>query len=400
MIIVSGSRAGTRSRDCGRGVVTTIRPMSGRIRLLIAAQPLEGGVPHHVLDVVHGLPSERFEIRVACPPQSATWRALVGRADVQLTPISPARGPAPGDIASLRTLSALVRHADVVHAHSSKAGFLARLAAALWRRTNRVAFTPHAWSFWAGGPAERALYVRLERLAARWCATIVAVSEAERAAGVQARVGRAEQYAVVPNGIELARYTRAPNPVPGRIVMVGRLHDPKRPDLAIRALVKVREAVPQAELLLVGDGPQRAALADLAATTGVRDSVRFLGDRSDVPDLLRAASVFVLATQYESWPLTVMEAMAAGVPVVASRVGGIPEMVEDGRSGVLVPPDDLDALSGAVRSLLTEPSRARAMGAAGQEAAARRFDRSTMAGSLVGLYEQLAASARGTPAAA
>ncbi len=366
--------------------------MPARLRLLLAAQPLDGGVPRHVLDVVDGLPAERFEIRVACPRESATWRTLEGRADVGLTAISAARRPRPGDLASLLTLARLARRADVVHVHSAKAGFLGRLAALLGRRTHRTAFSPHAWSFWAGGERERALYLRLERLAARWCDTIVAVSEAERRAGLDAGIGRAEQYAVVPNGIDLARYSRPPEPVPGRIVMVGGLRDQKRPDLAIRALARLRPAAANARLQLVGDGPRRAELQALAASLGVGPAVQFLGDREDVDELLRAASVFVLATRYESWPLTVMEAMAAGVPVVATRTGGLPEIVEDGRSGVLVPPDDLDALTAAVGSLLADPARARAMGDAGREAAGRRFDRATMVLSLSRLYDRLAAA--------
>ena len=368
--------------------------MSRPLRLLLAAQPLDGGVAHHVVDVVDGLAPDRFEIDVACPRRSVTWTALQGRPNVRLTEISAARRPAPADAASLARLTRLVRRADVVHAHSAKAGYLARLAALPTRRTGRVAFSPHAWSFWAGSGAERAVYLLLERLAAHWCATIVAVSEAERDAGLAAGVGSDRQYAVIPNGIALERYGAEPDPIPGRAVMVGGLRDQKRPDLAIRAIVAVRATVPNAELVIVGDGPRRAELEALASGLGAGDAVRFLGTRHDVADILRTASVLVLATRYESWPLTLMEGMAAGAPVVATGVGGIPEIVDDGRTGLLTRPDDLEGLTSALRSLLEDEDRARSMGAEARSEAHRRFGRGAMQVSLAALYERLAAAGR------
>lgn len=361
---------------------------------MIASQPLEAGVPRHVVDVVRTLDRTRFRVDVACPRESTLWRELEADEGVTLHAIAAARRPSPADAASLGRLLPLVRRADVVHAHSSKAGFLARAAALATGRTRRCVFTPHGWSFWAAEGAEQRLYLELERVAARWCRTIVAVGDAERDSGLAARVGRAEQYRVVRNGIDVDRFAADPQPVAGRILMVGRLAPPKRQDLAVRAVARVRAAVPEAELWLVGDGPGRDELERTVAEVGAGSFVRLLGNREDVPRLLAEAACVVLASDYEGTPLSVLEAMAAGVPVVASHVGGVGEAVLDGETGLLVPPDDEDALAAAIAEALGSPDRARALGEAGRARARAGFSLRRMVGELADLYEEVAAGGR------
>ena len=360
---------------------------TGRRVLLLAAQPLDGGVVRHVLDLVESLPRERFDLHVACPRSSQLWQKLAADSDVRLHPIAPNRHPAPADLASLVRLARLARRADVIHAHSAKAGFLARLAAALTGRRRACVFTPHGWSFWAAEGLERRLYLSLERLAAHWCRTIVAVSEQERRAGLEARIGRASTYAVVPNGIDLDRFSADPDPVPGRVLMVGRLASPKRHDLAVEALA----LVPEAELHLVGDGPLASSVDSLARSLGVEARVHALGPRDDVPELLSHAACALLLSDYEGWPLVLMEAMAAGVPVVASAVGGVPELVEHGRTGLLVEPGRAEPVAAALAELLSDPERARRMGEEGRRVARERLSRETMTARLVELYERRSA---------
>jgi len=363
-----------------------------RHRILLASQPLDAGVPQHVLDLVACLDPDRFAISVACPTESTLWRSLEPLAWVERHPLAPERGPSPRDAASLARLLRLAAAADVVHGHSSKAGFLARVAAAARGRSARCLFTPHGWSFWsATGGAARA-YLELERLAARWCRLIVAVSEHEREAGLAAGVGRPEQYRVVGNGVDLARFRAAPAPVPGRVVMVARIAPPKRHDLAVRALALVRRRVPEAELLVVGDGPGRPALERHSRELGLTCAVRLLGTRSDVPDLLASASCVVLASDYEGCPLSVAEAMAAGVPVVGTAVGGVRELVAEGETGYLTPPGDAEALARAIERVLCDRERARRLGAAGRERARRELGRERMAARVAALYEELLSS--------
>lgn len=347
-----------------------------------------------MISLVAALPPGRFAVDVACPSESLVWSALSGRPEIRLHRIRPYRRPAAGDAASWLTLLRLVRRADVIHAHSSKAGFLARAAAASTGRRGRCLFTPHGWSFWAATGAEQRLYLALERAAARWCRTIVALSGAERDAGIEAGIGRADQYTIVPNGVELKRFDQEPRPVPGRILMVGRLARPKRPEIAIRALASVRRSVPNAELHVVGAGPLRVEAEQLAGHLQVADAVRFLGHREDIAELLAGASCALLASDYEGCPLAVVEAMAAGVPVVATDAGGVSELVDNDRTGLITPAGDVEGLAAALTSVLTGIETARAMGAAGREVARARLSLERMVERTVGLYEEtLAANA-------
>jgi glycosyltransferase involved in cell wall biosynthesis len=358
--------------------------MPRRKRLLIASQPLDGGVAGHVVAIAEVL-APRYDLDVACPRRSNVWETLSRRNGVRLHVIGSARRPAPGDLRTLARLVRLVRRDDLVHAHSAKAGFLGRLAAALTGRRRTCVFSPHGWSFWAAKGAERRLYLALERLAARWCAVIVTQSDSERQAGLEARIGRPEQYRVVLNGVDLARFDTEPAPVPGRVVWVGRLAPAKRPDVAIEVGAELRQRGVEVDLVLVGDGPDREEAERLLAERPA-GSATLAGRRPDIPELLREASCLLLTSEYESCPLGVIEAMAAGVPVVATAVGGVPELVTDGEHGLLAPAGDVTGLADAVQRLVADPAAARAMGAAGRERARESLSRERMVAELDAVY--------------
>jgi glycosyltransferase involved in cell wall biosynthesis len=367
---------------------------SAPLRLLLSIYPPDGGAAQHVIDLVLGLDPERLAIDLVCRPGSEVWAALERTGNVTLHPLRGLHGrPAMGDLRDLPLLFRLAGRADVIHAHSSKAGFLTRLAAAAHRNSSRTLFTPHAWSFWAAGGVEGHAYIALERLGARWCRILIAVSHAERAAGLAAGVGRPEQYRVIPNGIDLELFAREPRPRAGRIVLVGRLASQKRVDLALEAFRTVREALPEATLDVVGDGPFRRRLEELAGRLEVRQYVRFLGARADLPDVLNEAACLLLASDYEGCPLSVLEAMAAGLPVVATAVGGVPELVVDGETGVLAEPGSSAQLASGLRTVLSSPELARALGSRGRERARRLFARERMVRETCALYEEIAASA-------
>jgi glycosyltransferase involved in cell wall biosynthesis len=361
---------------------------------LIASQPLGEGVPQHVLDLLSELNRERFEVRVACPRASTLWKALDREGGVLLHDLTAARGPAWTDVRSLLTLVRLVRSADLVHAHSAKAGFLARLAALVTRRTRRVIFTPHAWSFWAADGVAAGGYRALERVTARWCRKILVVSAAEREAGLAAHIGTAGQYRVVPNGVRLERFALPRRPVGGRVVSVGRLAPQKRPDLLVRAAASLRDRGTSFQLHLVGDGPERPRVQALVDELGLADQVVLLGNRSDIPELLAEAACFALASDYEGCPISILEAMAAGVPVVATHVGGVPELVEDGRTGRLVRPGDADALATAVAELLADDELLRRFGEEARRVATERFSTTRMAVEIQGVYAEVLGEAQ------
>jgi glycosyltransferase involved in cell wall biosynthesis len=350
--------------------------------------PPDGGVTRHVIDLVGGLDPEQWAVDLACPPGTDPWRELSGRPGVRLHALAPGKEPGLSDARDLRRLLGLVARADVVHAHASKAGFLTRVAAGVRGRRRVTVFTPHAWSFWAREQRSR-LWLTLERRAAAWCRAIVAVADAERRAGLEAGVGSEDKYRVIRNGIDPAAFDRPRRVVPGRILLVGRLAAQKRPDVAIRALARLRERRPDAVLDVVAHGPLEREAAVLVAELGLGDRVRLLGKRDDVPDLLAQAECFLLTSDYEGCPYTVLEAMAAGVPVVATRVGGLPELVADDETGVLFEPGDPDAAANALDRVLGAPQHARRLGEAGRERVRREFSRERMVRETAALYDSL-----------
>lgn len=363
-------------------------------RVLLTAYPPDMGVARHVIDLAEGALAAGWKVDLASPAGSEQAEALAGRPGVRLHGLPGEHGPpSPTDAVAIPPLVRLVGDATVVHAHSSKAGFLTRLAAASAGRRRRTVFSPHAWSFWSADGPRAQLYLALERLAAHWCRTIVAVSAAERDAGVRAGVGRAADYRVVLNGVDVDRFSAPPSPVRGRVLFLGRLAPQKRPDVALRAFARLRELVPDATLDFVGDGSLRPELDRLAASLGVGDAVRFLGTRGDVPALLAGASCFVLTSDYEGCPLTVLEAMAAGVPVVATAVGGVPELVSE-RTGVLVPAADIEATAHALAGVLGDEPSARRLGDAAREEARSRFSVDRMVAETLALYDEIARETR------
>jgi len=346
-------------------------------------------VPAHVGDLVECLDPRRFDITVACPPGSATWRRLAARPGVSLLPLTARRAPHPSDVLWALRLVPHVRRSDVVHAHSSKAAWVARAAAVMAGRRSRCVVTPHGWSFWALSGAGRRIVVVGERAAARCCARIVAVSAAEREAGLRLGIGTPSLYRVVPNGIDLSRAAGDRPPDSRRVLFLGRLAAQKRPDLAVRALALARRTAPDLELTLCGEGEQRASLDALMTHLSLNKAVRMQGWCDDVFAQLRSCMCLLVTSTYEGCPLTVLEAMAAGVPVVAVRVPGMDEVVRDGETGILCSEDPGDIAAALVR-LHRSPELACRLGEAGRELARLRHSRERMAAELASIYSALA----------
>ena len=200
------------------------------------------------------------------------------------------------------------------------------------------------------------------------------------------------------NGIDIeavdAQLADSPPPEPGYMLSVGHIQRRKRHDVAIRALAAVLQEVPDARLGIAGstyDKTYRASLEALAAELGVADRVEFLGVRADVLRLMRRAAVFVLCTESEAFGWTVLEAMAAGTPVVASGVGGIREIVVDGETGCLAPVGDVQAFAAALVRILTDPSYAARLSAAGRQRAETVFSARMMVDQIADVYRRVAA---------
>jgi glycosyltransferase involved in cell wall biosynthesis len=198
---------------------------------------------------------------------------------------------------------------------------------------------------------------------------------------------------VVRNAIDPAPFSRPPDPALRRalagerslVLAVARL-DPQK---GHRHLLAAAAEVPDAIFALAGEGPERPALEELADRLAVRDRIRFLGERSDVPDLLAACDVFVLPSLYEGLPISVLEAMAAERPVIATAIGGTDEVVIDGESGLLVPPADPDAIASALQNLLEDTALRARLGAAGRKIVTTDFSAREMVRRVTELYELL-----------
>ncbi len=283
-------------------------------------------------------------------------------------PISPWRDPA-GLVELVRVLRR--ERPDILHASSSKAGVLGRLAAVVAGVPIRI-FTVHGWAFSAHSGAAATLYHWADRLMRPLTTVTICVSDHARARGLEARTCTADQTAVIPNAVEIepapaAKRDREP-PV---LLAVGRLKAPKDFMTLVRGLALLPPG--SVDALIVGEGPDRAALEAEIRRLGIGDRVRLVGERRDVPELLAGADLFVLPSASEGMPVSVLEAMAAGLPVVGSRVGGVPELVVDGETGLLVEPGDPEALAAAIGRLVADPELRRQLGDAGRERAQRRF---------------------------
>jgi len=275
---------------------------------------------------------------------------------------------------------------------------IGRLAAVAARVPVRI-FTVHGWAFSAHSGAASALYRWADRLAGQATTATICVSQRERADGLRARTCRADRTVVIPNAVDVDSCPQAPldRAVP-RLISVGRLAAPKDWTTLLSALTSFD---PQAfaELVIVGDGPNREQVQDELAARSLGGRVRLLGERDDVSHLLADADVFLLASRSEGLPLSVIEAMAAGLPVVASDVGGLRELVRDGETGTLVPPGDPVALADALRPLLADRELRRRLGMAARERAKALFDLPGFRRAHLELYRRELAAAGVSPAA-
>jgi sugar transferase (PEP-CTERM/EpsH1 system associated) len=211
----------------------------------------------------------------------------------------------------------------------------------------------------------------------------------------------AAKVSAIHNGVDLSRFGRAGRlesrlrlDLPAEAVIVGtvgRLDPVKDQAGLIRAFAKVRSAHPEALLVVVGDGPCRAELEDVVAASGQGEHVRLLGNRDDIPAVMAALDVFVLPSIAEGISNTILEAMASGLPVVATRVGGNPELVEDGIGGALVPRQDPSALAAAIAGYVADPELRRRHGLASRQRATGHFSLERMAEAYANLYTNLAA---------
>ena len=372
-------------------------PRAPRRRLLLVVDSLEtGGAERHVADLAASLAARGHDVTVACSV-AGVFAAPLEAAGVAVRPLVRRLVKRRLSVRLARALRRLVRTGsfDLVHAHlyaSASAAALATLGTGV-----PLVVTEHTEGHW-----RRRRHRHGSRFVYRRASVVIAVSNAIRAL-------LAERYGVPRTKVACIPPGTAPSPAPpkpraptagGKGVVVGhvgRLQPEKGADVFLAAVARVLHAAPNARILVVGDGPERGGLEALARSLGLDGRVEFLGERPDARELIAGLDVLVVSSRSEGSPLVALEAMEAGVPVVATAVGGIPDQIQHGRTGLLVPPDAPEDLAAAIVDLLADPARARALGEAGRRRALARFDHSEMVARVERISARALAETPGRP---
>jgi glycosyltransferase involved in cell wall biosynthesis len=382
---------------------------AARIRVLRVITRLNvGGPALHTTLLTEWLDPERYDSLLAAGvarPDEGDYLALHGgMVDrlVRVPTLSREVHPT-ADGAALLELVRFMRRTrpHIVHTHTAKAGALGRLAARL-TRVPVVLHTYHGHVFEGYfGPWRTRLFLSVERALARRTDCLLAVSGAVRQDLLALGIGRPEHFRVVPLGLDLDRFLasdawrgelRAELGLPLEAPLVGivaRLVPIKMHEVFLRAAARVSREVPGSQFIVVGSGQRRAELEALAVEHGLSGRVHFLGWRCDLERVYADLDVTVLTSRNEGSPVALIEAMAAGRPVVATRVGGVGDVVEDGVTGHLVPSGDAEAVAAAIVDLLSDPKRRQTMGEAGREQVVPRFAMKRLLADLDGLYRDL-----------
>jgi glycosyltransferase involved in cell wall biosynthesis len=298
--------------------------------------------------------------------------------------------------ASLPRLAAAVRGArpDVVHLHGQFAGSLGQIALSLAGRPNTLYTAQWPSYLDDGGTWSRLRNKTAEQVSCAGARLVVVLSENDRKEFTRRGLCDPRKLLVIPNAYFIDSDPATPRRMDRQLIgFVGRLVDQKGCEFLVRAAPHVLAEMPSARVVIVGDGPERPNLERLARELGVASAVEFGGYDPHPARRMREMAVLAVPSIYEPLGMVALEAMACEVPVVASAVGGLPEVVEGGTTGLLVPPRDPDALAAALLRILKAPDQAASMGAAGLARARAGFSPEVISNRYAEVYNRLAATA-------
>jgi glycosyltransferase involved in cell wall biosynthesis len=344
--------------------------------ILNLARAMEGGPHTMALGVFDNSPNANLQLHEAALKQGVESHLIECSGQVDR-----------GAVERVRALAREVR-ADVVHAHGFKADIYAYLA--MRRSGVALVSTCHTWydTDWMVR-----LYGRLDRFVLRKYARVVAVSDEVRTRLLKAGV-REERIRIVRNGIDLrpfegAKATLRAELGGGTIVgLVGRLAWEKGVDVFLRAAARVLVELPEVRFVVVGDGPDRAMLEGLIGELGIGARVAMLGRREDMAGVVASLDVMVSASRQEGLPMAILEGMASGRAMVATAVGEVPKLVVDGKTGVLVAAEDVEALAAGIAGLVRDTERRTRLGAAAREMVRAEYSAERMAREYLRVYEE------------
>ena len=343
-----------------------------KIVYVITRSEAIGGAQLHLRDLAAAMQKRGHDVHVLVGDSDGPFFPLLDEVNVSYTkiknlvrPVSPLT-----DWRCIGELKKVVKQhsPDLVHCHSAKAGLLGRYAASSLKIPS--VFSAHGWSFTEGVKKSRAaVYKVAERMAARWCQRILCGCERDRQTGLVAGIADEKKIETIWYGIHnLDDAPMAdPSTQPPNMVMVARFEEQKDHKTLISALGKVKDLGWTVDLL--GDGPLRPANEALAAELGIADRINFAGAQPTREFLLKS-QFFLLISNWEGLPLSTLEGMRVGLPLIGSDVGGIPEEITDGESGFVVRRGDVDQLADRLRQMISDPDMRIEMGRKGKE----RFD--------------------------
>jgi glycosyltransferase involved in cell wall biosynthesis len=377
-----------------------------KINLLYVVTKLElGGAQRHVLSLIRGLDKEKYRVFLFTSAKgllineaSSIEGLSVKKSGFLERPVNPFK-----DILALVELYSFIRKHKIVivHTHSSKAGILGRLAAG-FAGAPVILHTVHGWSFHDFQPVVvRWFYVLCEKLCARFTDRIIVVSVFDREKGLKAGVGKNEQYRLVRYGIDVMDFRvrnrrfrmRESLGLSNSDLVVGMVacFKPQKAPLDFIDLASlVRKDFPEVKFLLVGDGRLSGKIFRRIKQLGIGRNIILTGWRRDIPMILSGLDVFVLTSLWEGLPISVLEAMAASLPLVATNTGGIREVVVNGENGYLVEPRDIHSMHRRLAELLSDSrKRSSLAGRAAEDAGSEEFSTGGMLKRVFGIYDSL-----------
>jgi glycosyltransferase involved in cell wall biosynthesis len=390
-----------------------MKPSTPPLRVLHIVEATTAGVGRHVLDLSRQMHKAGLDVSVACPEvrkaarQDTSFVDRLRAAGVQVVIIPMWRRIQPlADMRAFVCLARLIAQGayDVVHAHSSKAGGLGRVAA--WRSEAAVVYTPNAFAFVDTGNRFRGwLYQMIERwLGQHMTDALICVSASELEVARRQAIAPSERLMLIENAIDAACFAPCLSPTAAKLRLgldpglptvgyVGRLARQKGLEYLVQAARIVVDTWGDAQFVLVGEGELEGKVREMVASYCLDQYFLLTGHRTDVPQIFEALDVFVLPSLYEGLPYTLMEAMAAGRPVLATDVDGSRDLIEDGLNGVLVPPRAARDLAEALVYLLSAKDERERLGGMARAAALSRQTTEQMTQQVINLYERLLAGA-------
>lgn len=334
-----------------------------KIRILHVAQAA-GGVDRYIRMLLKYLDKEKFENILVCSQdfREEDYKGLVD----SFEPIEMTRAIGGNDLKAIKEVRKLIKryNPDIVYAHSSKAGAIARIADTRFK--NSCVYNPHGWAFNMRCAAKKkAMYIAIEKIAALFCEKIICISDAEKQSALDKKICREDKLQVIFNGVDIEAYEngvhgavkRKDLNIPGDafvVGMVGRMSPQKAPDIFIKMAKRVKEKVPDAHFIIVGNGNLEVKIKKYAEDNGFLDSLYITGWVNNPMSYVELFDVACLLSRWEGFGLVLPEYMMVGKPIVATRVDAIPNIVEDGKNGLLVESDDAVGASEAVLRIYRE----------------------------------------------